>query len=247
MPREQKTKQNMQSFSKQPGLRNKTQRRPTTQGSWCWNSPSWCQQWHQLQLRNCPAFLMAHGAMTQSGKHVARDISASWSDESDVIYSMPKATISSEHLYVFPFPFYISLSNSDQVQVKQIQSYKTAHTLISPPFLSNCLSCSIRYREGRAASRYCFLCAGVCYLFYCHWNHTFHSTLSKHIAWKMIGNNQGNAVSSLPHKTMWWSVTIALAILLISYVPFSHLFYSFFVGCKLFDMGTKTMWEFTNC
>lgn len=133
MPREQKTKQNMQSFSKQPGLRNRTQRSPT-KGSWCWISPSWCQQWHQLQLRNSPAFLMAHGAMTQSGEHVARNISASWSDESDMIYSMPKATISSKHLYVLPFPFYAFLSNSDQVQVKQIELQNHTHSHFSSIF-----------------------------------------------------------------------------------------------------------------
>lgn len=69
--------------------------------------------------------------MTQSGEHVARNISASWSDESDMIYSMPKATISSEHLYVLPFPFYAFLSNSDQVQVKQIELQNHTHSHFS--------------------------------------------------------------------------------------------------------------------
>lgn len=162
-----------------------------------------------------------------------------------VIYSMPKASISSERLCVFPFSFYVSLfnsPNSNQIPVKQIWNCKTAFLPASPLFSHNCLTWTIWYRKGKAASSDCFLCAALRYLSCCHRNHSFHSTYSTLLGkWLVIIKE----TRFLPSHTDQ-PVTITLVILLIRYILFPHLSCSFFVGCELFDMGTKAMWEFTK-
>lgn len=58
----------------------------------------------------------------------------------------------------------------------------------------------------------------------------------QHTAWKIIDNGKQDLFLSTQNQ----SITITPA-LLVSNIIFPHLSYSFFVGCKLFDMWTKAM------
>lgn len=100
MPNEKKAKTNPATFSKQPSEEQDTV--VSTMRVWVLKFILWCQYWHQLQLRSCPAFLR--------NDPIWKTWLTTDSVETDMIYSMPKAIISSEHLHVFLFSSDVSFS-----------------------------------------------------------------------------------------------------------------------------------------